>query len=79
MLESNDPGGGAFALFFRPYPGAFRQLMCPHPGEFAQFFFLKCLCPGLSPGGGGGMGTAGIELRFLEQSQLKKWNLISSE
>ena len=38
MLEGDDPGGAAFALFFRPHPGAFRQLMCPHPGEFAHFF-----------------------------------------
>ena len=41
MLEGDDPGGGAFALFHRPHPGAFRQLICPHPGEFAHFFFKK--------------------------------------
>ena len=57
MLEGDDPGGGAFALFLRPHPGAFRELMCAHPGEFAQF--LK-KCPGVSPGGGG-LGTAGID------------------
>ena len=50
MLEGDDPGGGAFALFLRPHPGAFRELMCAHPGEFAQFFKK---CPGVSPGRGG--------------------------
>jgi len=38
VLEGDNPGGGAFALFLRPHPGAFRQLMCPHPGEFAHSF-----------------------------------------
>jgi len=38
VLEGDDPGGGAFALFLGPHPGAFRQLMCPHPGEFAHLF-----------------------------------------
>ena len=50
MLEGDDPGGGAFALFLRPHPGAFRQLMCPHPGEFAHLF-KKMLMPGGKPGG----------------------------
>ena len=60
MLEGDDPGGGAFALFLRPHPGAFRELMCAHPGEFAQFFFKNAR--GLARGGGGGwMGTAGID------------------
>ena len=45
MLEGDDPGDAAFALFFRPHPGAFRQLMCPHPGEFAHFF-KTMLMPG---------------------------------
>ena len=31
VLEGDDLGGRAFALFLRPHPGAFRQLMCPHP------------------------------------------------
>ena len=57
MLEGDDPGGGAFALFLCPHPGAFRQIMCPHPGEFAHFF-KKMLMPGGEPG----MGTAGIDL-----------------
>ena len=51
MLEGDDPGGGAFALFLRPHPGAFRQLMCPHPGEFAQFFLKNANAPGLARGG----------------------------
>ena len=37
MLEGDDFGGQAFALFLRPHLGAFRQLMCPYPGEFAHF------------------------------------------
>ena len=45
LLEGDDPGGGAFALFLRPHPGAFTQLMCPHPGEFA-YSFKKMLMPG---------------------------------
>ena len=52
MLEGDDPGGGAFALFLRPHPGAFRQLMCPHPGEFAHFFKKKnANARGLARGG----------------------------
>ena len=38
VLEGEDPGDRAFALFLSPHPGAFGQLMCPHPEEFAQFF-----------------------------------------
>jgi len=44
VLEGDDPGGGAFALFLHPQPGAFRQLMFPHPREFAHFF-KKMLMP----------------------------------
>ena len=64
MLEGNDTRGGAFAIFLRPHPGAFRQLKCPHPGEFSHFLKKKCLFPVVSPAGGGGggcMGTAGID------------------
>ena len=53
MLERNDPGGGAFALFLRPHPGAFRQLMCPHPGKFAQFFQKNANARRLARVGGG--------------------------
>lgn len=52
FLVGDDPGGGAFALFFCPHPGVFEQLKCPHPGEFANLFKKKCLCPGVCPGGG---------------------------
>jgi len=45
VLEGDDPGGGAFALFLCPHPGAFRQLMFPHPREFAHFL-KKMLMPG---------------------------------
>ena len=53
MLEGDDPGGGAFALFLRPHPGAFRQLMCPHPGESAQFLLKIANARGLAQEGGG--------------------------
>ena len=53
MLEGDDLGGGAFALFLRPHPGAFTQLMCPHPGEFAHFFQKNANARGLARGGGG--------------------------
>ena len=60
VLEGDNPGGGAFALFLRPNPGAFRQLMCPHPEEFAK---LKKKKNGNARGlaRGVGMGTAGID------------------
>ena len=61
MLEGDDLGGRAFVLFLRPHPGAFRQLMCPHPREFAHSFQKNANARGLAPGGGGGMGTAGID------------------
>ena len=49
---SDDPGGGAFALFFRSHPGEFTQLMCPHTEEFANFFFLNANALGLARKGG---------------------------
>jgi len=52
VLEGDDPGGGAFALFLRPHPRAFRQLMCPHPGEFAHLFKKNANVRGVSLGGG---------------------------
>ena len=64
MLEGDDTRGGAFAFFLRPHPGAFRQLMRPHPGIFAHFFLKNANACGLARGlggGGGGMGTAGID------------------
>ena len=63
VLEGDDLGVRAFALFLRPHPSAFRQLTCPHPREIAHFF-QKMLMPGGWPGGGGGMGTAGIDRRI---------------
>ena len=65
MLEGNDPGDGAFALFLRPHPGTFRQLMCPHPGELTHLFKKNANARGLTRGGGG-MGTAGIDWRVTE-------------
>ena len=44
------PGGGAFALFFRP-----------HPQEFATQNKRSANARGLARGGGGGMGAAGID------------------
>ena len=54
VLEGDDTGGGAFALFLHPHPGAFTQLMCPHPGEFAHFFKKNVNARGLARGEGGG-------------------------
>ena len=72
VLEGDDHGGGAFALFLHPHLGAFRQLMCPHPGEFAHLKKKKMLMPGGYPArGGGGMGTAGIDLRIKLPSSTK--------
>ena len=56
VLEGNDLGSQAFALFLDPHPGAFRQLTCPHPREFAHFFQKQMLMPGGWPGGRGGHG-----------------------
>jgi len=50
VLEGDDPGGGAFALFLRPHPGAFRQIMCPHPWEFAHFLKKYANVPGVALG-----------------------------
>ena len=61
MLEGDDTRGGVFVLFLRPHPGEFRQLMCPHPGEFAHFLKRNANARGLARGGGGGMGTGGID------------------
>jgi len=58
VLEDDNPGGGAFALFLRPHPGVFRQLMCPHAGEFAHLFKKNANARGLAQGG---MGTAEID------------------
>ena len=44
------PGGGAFALFFHPYPR-----------EFATQNKKSANARGLARGGGGGMGAAGID------------------
>ena len=60
MLEGDDPGSGAFALFLRPHLGAFRQLMCPHHREFAHLKKKNANARGLARGGGG-MGTSGID------------------
>ena len=51
VLEGDDLGGRAFALFLRP-----------HPGEFAHFFEKNANARGVGPGGG--MGTAGIDWRI---------------
>ena len=66
MLEG-DTRGGAFALFLCPHPVAFRQLMCLHPGVFDHFFFKNANDRGLA-GGGGEMGTAGIDWCIMRES-----------
>jgi len=45
VLEVDDPGGRAFALFLRPHPRALRQIICSHPRKFAHFL-KKMLMPG---------------------------------
>ena len=52
FLVGDDPGGGAFALFFCPHPGVFEQLKCPHPGEFANLFKKNAYARGCARGGG---------------------------
>ena len=37
------------------------QLTVSPPQGICQFHLKKCLCPRVSPGGGGGMGTGGID------------------
>ena len=52
---------GAFALFFRPQPRAFDSSRVPTPGNLPSKA-NKMIMPGGQPGGGGGLGAAGIEL-----------------
>ena len=51
---------GAFALFFRPHPGGFDSSRVPTPGNLPSEA-KKMLMTGVSPGGGGGLGAAGID------------------
>ena len=67
MLQGDDSGSGAFALFVRPHTGAFRQLVSPPQGIY-PFFLKKMLMlmseAGKGRGGGGGverLSTAGID------------------
>lgn len=68
FLVGDDPGGGAFALFFCPHPGVFEQLKCPHPGEFANLFLKKMLMPGGVPRGGALLELTGA--LYIEQTYL---------
>ena len=52
---------GVFAPFFRPYPGGFDSLRVPATGNLPAKAKKKMLMPGDQPGGGGGLGTAGID------------------
>ena len=61
MSEGNDPGSGAFALFFRPTPGHLDSLCVPTLGSLPQFFKKNANTRALARVGGGGMGTAGID------------------
>ena len=85
MLEGDDLGGRAFALFLRPHPGAFRQLMCLHPREFAHFFQKKkCECLGAGPGGGGGHGHCWNWLmhyikQFRDVESSHAWKITSTQ
>ena len=52
----------AFALFFRPRPGGFDSSRVLTPGNLPSKA-KKCICPGISPGGGRGVGGwAQVEL-----------------
>ena len=44
-----------------PYSGAFEQLFCPGGGAFASSFSKNANSWGSARGGGGGMGTTGID------------------
>ena len=60
VLEGDDLGGRAFALFFRPPPPGHLDSSCvPTPGNLPIFFPKNANARGLT--GGGGMGTAGID------------------
>ena len=51
---------GAFALFFRPHPGGFDSSKVSTPGNLPSNA-KKYQCPGVSPGGEGGVGAGGID------------------
>ena len=55
-----DGGRGICPLFSSP-PRGICQLKSPHPREFAIQGKKKMLIPGGQPGGGGGLGAAGID------------------
>jgi len=61
VLEGDDPGSRAFAVFLRPHPGAFRKLiLCVSTPGNLPIYFKKMLMPG-GLAREGGMGTAGID------------------
>ena len=51
---------GAFALFFRPHPGGFDSSRVPTPGNLPSEAKKNANDRG-QPGGGGGLGAAGID------------------
>ena len=64
MVDWNDPGGRAFALYFHPHRWAFDSLSAPTPG-ICHPYGKKGKFLGVSPGLGGGegreQGTVGID------------------
>ena len=54
----DDPGCGAFAFFFGPTPKLLTDVFVPTPGNLPFSIVMPRICLG---GGGGGMGTAGID------------------
>lgn len=68
LLVGDDPGGGAFALFFCPHPGVFEQLKCLHPGEFANLFKKNAYARGCARGGGALLELTGA--LYIEQTYL---------
>ena len=51
---------GAFSLFFRPHPKGFDSSGVPTPGNLPSKAKIM-LMHGGQPGGGGGLGAAGID------------------
>ena len=51
--HQNDPGGRAFALYFRPHRRAFDSLSAPAPGNLPSMRKKKANSRGLARGGGG--------------------------
>jgi len=61
VLEDDDPGSRAFALFIHPTPGHLDSLCVPTPGNLPNFSKKIANTRGLAWGGGGGGGGRRVE------------------